>query len=82
MVQLSHLCMTTGKAIALTTRNFVGKLSLLFNTLSRFVIIRNIDSVYMSILISQVVPPQVWLLSREFFANRENCPQRNQRAMV
>ena len=36
MVQLSHLCMTTGKTIALT---FVGKvMSLLFNTLSRFVI--------------------------------------------
>ena len=39
MVQLSHLYMTTGKAIALIGWTFVGKLmSLLFNTLSRFVI--------------------------------------------
>ena len=31
--------MTTGKTIALTTQNFVGKvMSLLFNKLSRFVI--------------------------------------------
>ena len=39
MVQLSHPYMTTGKTIALTTWIFVGKvMSLLFNTLSRFVI--------------------------------------------
>ena len=39
MVQLSHPCMTTGKTIALTRQTFVGKvMSLLFNTLSRFVI--------------------------------------------
>ena len=39
MVQLSHLYMTTGKNIALTIQNFVGKMmSLLFNMLSRFVI--------------------------------------------
>ena len=39
MVQLSHPCMTTGKAIALTIWIFVGKvMSLLFNMLSRFVI--------------------------------------------
>ena len=39
MVQLSHSYMTTGKTIALTCRTFVGKpMSLLFNTLSRFVI--------------------------------------------
>ena len=38
-VQLSHPCMTTGKTIALTIWTFVGKvMSLLFNTLSRFVI--------------------------------------------
>ena len=38
-VQLSHPCMTTGKTIALTRRNFVGKvMSLLFNMLSRLVI--------------------------------------------
>ena len=39
MVQLSHPYMTTGKTTALTRQTFVGKLmSLLFNTLSRFVI--------------------------------------------
>ena len=39
MVQLSHPYMTTGKNIALTIQTFVGKMmSLLFNTLSRFVI--------------------------------------------
>jgi len=39
MVQLSHPYVTTGKAIALAIRTFFGKvMSLLFNTLSRFVI--------------------------------------------
>ena len=39
MAQLSHPFMTTGKTIALTIWTFVGKvMSLLFNTLSRFVI--------------------------------------------
>ena len=39
IVQLSHLYMTTGKAIALTRWMFVGKvMSLLFNMLSRLVI--------------------------------------------
>ena len=39
MVQLSHLYMTTGKTTDLTIWIFVGKvMSLLFNTLSRFVI--------------------------------------------
>ena len=39
MVQLSHLYMTTGKTITLTTWTFVSKImSLLFKTLSRFVI--------------------------------------------
>ena len=39
MVHLSHLCMTTGKTIALTIQTFVGKvMSQLFNMLSRFVI--------------------------------------------
>ena len=38
MVQLSHSNMTTGETIALTKRTFVSKeMSLLFNTLSRFV---------------------------------------------
>jgi len=39
MVQLSHVCMTTGKTIALSIWTFVGKvMPLLFNILSRFVI--------------------------------------------
>ena len=39
MVQLSHPYVTTGKNISLTRWTFVGKLmSLLFNTLPRFVI--------------------------------------------
>ena len=39
MVQLSHPYMTIGKTIALSIRDFVGKVtSLFFNVLSRFVI--------------------------------------------
>ena len=39
MVQLSHPYTNTGKTIALTIQTFIGKvMSLLFNTLSRFVI--------------------------------------------
>ena len=39
MVQLSHPCMTTGKTIALIRQTFVSKvMSLLFKTLSKFVI--------------------------------------------
>ena len=38
IVQLSHPYMTTGKTIALTKRTFVGKVSLLFNMLSRLLI--------------------------------------------
>ena len=39
LVQLSHLYMTTGKSIALTIWTFVSKvMSLLFNTLPRFII--------------------------------------------
>ena len=39
MIQLSHPYMTTGKTIALAIQTFVSKvMSLLFNTLARFVI--------------------------------------------
>ena len=39
MVQLSHPYMTTRKIITVTIQTFIGKItSLLFNTLSRFVI--------------------------------------------
>jgi len=51
MVQLSHPNMTTGKTIALAVRTFVGKsMSLLFNTLSRFVIAFLSVSKYLLIL--------------------------------
>ena len=51
MVQLSHLYMTTAKTIALTILNFVSKvMSLLFNTLSRFVIAILPRSKYLLIL--------------------------------
>ena len=40
MVQLSHPYMTTGKTIALTIRTLVSKvMSLLFNILSRFLMV-------------------------------------------
>ena len=40
VIQLSHPYMTTGKTIALTIQSFVSKaMSLLFNILSRFVIV-------------------------------------------
>ena len=39
IVQLSHPYMTTGKTIALTRQIFVGKMSLLFNMLSRLAIV-------------------------------------------
>ena len=38
-VQLSHPYMTTGKTTALTIWTFIGKVNLLFNMLSRFVIV-------------------------------------------
>ena len=50
MVQLSHSYMTTGKIIALITWIFVSKMmSLLFNTLSRFVIAFLLRSKYLLI---------------------------------
>ena len=53
IVQLSHPYMTTGKTIALTRRTFVGKvISLLFNMLSRLVIIRSSLSKKKFLLIS------------------------------
>ena len=38
LIQLSHLCMTIGKTIALTIQTFVGKGTSAFNAVSRFVI--------------------------------------------
>ena len=51
LVQLSHPYMTTGKTVALTRQTFVGKvMSLLFNTLSRLVIIFLLRNKCLSIL--------------------------------
>ena len=51
MVQLSHLCITTGKTIASTIWTFVSKvLFLLFNMLSRFVIAFLLKDKWLSIL--------------------------------
>ena len=61
MVQLSHLHMTTGKTIALTIWTFVSKvISLLFSTLSRFVIAFLPRSKH--ILISWLQSPSVVIL--------------------
>ena len=58
MAQLSHLCMTTWKIIALTRRTFVGKvMPLLFNMLSRLVITFLSSSKH--ILISWLQSPSV-----------------------
>ena len=51
IAQLSHPYLTTGKTIALTIWTFVGKvMSLLFNTLSRFVIVFLLRSKHLFIL--------------------------------
>ena len=61
MVQLSHPKMTTGKTIALTLRRVVGKvLSLLFNILSRLVIVFLSRSKYL--LISWLQSPSTVIL--------------------
>ena len=60
IIQLSHPHMTTGKAIALTRRTFVGKvMSLLFNMLSRLVIIFFLRS--KRLLISRLQSPSNYL---------------------
>ena len=48
VVQLLHLCMTTGKTIALTTWTFVSKVvSLIFNTLSQFSLVQSLNRVWL-----------------------------------
>ena len=59
--KLSHPYMTTGKTIALTIKTFIGKvMSLLFNTLSRFVITVLPKSKYL--LISWLQSPSTLIL--------------------
>ena len=61
MVQLSHPYMATGKTIALTRQNFVGKvMSLLFNMLSRLVIAFLLRS--KSLLVSWLQSPSAVIL--------------------
>ena len=61
IVQLSHAYMATGKAIALTKWNFVGKvMSLLFNMLSRLVI--NFLPMNKCLLISWLQSPSAVIL--------------------
>ena len=61
IVQLSHLCMTIGKTIALTRQTFVGKvISLLFNMLSSFIIAFSLRSKWL--LISRLQVPSVVIL--------------------
>ena len=59
MVQLSHLYMITGKTIAFKRWTFVSKvMSLLFNTLSRFV--RAFLPMFKSLLISWLCSHHLW----------------------
>ena len=61
IVQLTHPYMTTGKTIALTRSTFVGKaMSLLFNLLSRFVIIFLLRSKCLFILWLQSPCVVIW----------------------
>ena len=61
MVQLSHLYMTPGKTTASTIQTFVSKvMSLLFNTLSRFVLAFLPRSKYL--LISRLQSPSIVIL--------------------
>ena len=67
-VQLSHPYMTTGKTIALTRQTFVGKvMSLLFNMLSRLVIIFLPRSKHL--LISWLQSPSAAIKSVTLFSN-------------
>ena len=75
MVHLGHPYMTTGKTIALSIQNFVGKIiSLLFNTLSRFVITFLSRSKHLLISRLQstsaviLEPPKIKLLEKEMAA--------------
>ena len=61
IVQLSPLYMTTGKTRALTIRTFVGKvLSVLFNTLFRFVIVFLPKSKHLLISWLQLPSAAIW----------------------
>ena len=66
MAQLSYLCMTTRKTIALSIQTFVSKvMSLLFNMLSGFVIVFLPRS--KCLLISWLQPPSAMILMKRTF---------------
>ena len=72
-VQLSHPYMTTGKTIALTRWTFVNKImSLLFNTLSRFVIVSLPQSKHLSI--SWLQSPSAMILEPPQNKDGHCCP--------
>ena len=59
MVQLSHPYMTTGKTIALTIWTFVGKMmSLLFSTLSRFVVYSSKEQASFNFMAALILEPK------------------------
>ena len=62
MVQLSHLYLTTGKAIVLTIWTFVGKVIFLLNMLSRFL---------WKILKEMGIPDHLTFLLRNLYAGQE-----------
>ena len=63
MVQLSHLYMTTGKTIALTIQNCVGKvMSLLFNMLSYYMLVITFLPRSKCLLISWLQSPSALIL--------------------
>ena len=67
MVHLSHSYMTTGKTIALTIQAFVSKVtSLLFNTLSRFVIVDCFNAIPVKIPLGRGNTLTKWTWSSPF----------------
>ena len=68
MVQLSHSCMTTGKAVTLTRQNAGQIMTLLFNMLSRLVIAYLLRS--KCLLISWLLSTSQWFCSNNFAAQR------------
>jgi len=71
MVQLSHLYMSTGKTIPLIIQTFVGKMiSLLFNSLSRFVIAFLLNSKHL--LISWLQSPSTVILEPKKRKEKKN----------
>ena len=74
MVQHLHPYMTTGKTIALTKRTFVSKvMSLLFNMLSRLVIVFSPRSKHLFISFQKIKSVTVSIVSPSSFAMKTGC---------